>query len=165
MPSFEAQKDMEELKKILDKGKLLSVEIKQYRKKRSLDANSLLWVLCQKLAEVLHTTKEEVYKKAIRDVGQFEIVPIRNDAVDAWIRRWGSKGIGWFAEVLVESKIPGYKNVITYFGSSSYDTREISILIDEIVGWCQQMDIESATEDELQRLKDTWGSSDEQGES
>ena len=39
---------LEELKE--DK---LSVEIKKYRKKRSLDANSYCWVLCDKIAKEL----------------------------------------------------------------------------------------------------------------
>ena len=43
-------------------------EIKPYKKKRSLNANSYCWVLLQKLADKLHTTKEELYKKLENEV-------------------------------------------------------------------------------------------------
>ena len=79
------------LKEITEKDKLLQVKIKQYRQKRSLDANAYCWILAQKIAEVIGNTKEFVYKRAIRQVGQFEIVPIKDDAVERWIKNWESK--------------------------------------------------------------------------
>lgn len=148
---------VQELKNIVANGKVLDVEIKQHRNKRSLDANAYLWVLCQKIAESIHTTKEEVYKKAIHDVGQFEIVPIKDEAVERWIEVWNSKGLGWFAEVMEDSKMPGYKKVISYYGSSVYDTREMSVLIDEIVSQCRELGIETMTSEELESLKQQWG--------
>jgi len=141
----------------VEKGKQLSVEVKQYRQKRSLDANSYLWVLCQKIAEVIRSTKELVYQKTIREVGQFEILPIREDAVETFIDRWSSKGLGWFAEVLDDSKLPGYKKIIAYYGSSVYDTREMSILIDEIVSQAKELNIETLPPDEVESLKALWG--------
>jgi len=149
--------DISELKEVVAKGKELAVEIKQYRQRRSLDANSFCWVMCQKLAEVLRSTKEEIYRKAIRQVGQFEIVPIRDDAVERWIELWGSKGLGWFAEVMSDSKLPNYTNIISYYGSSVYDSREMTILLDEIVTWCMEMDIETLPKHEIDLLKSEWG--------
>lgn len=148
--------DIGELKQIVDNGKLLTVEITQQRKKRSLDSNSYLWVLCQKIAETLHTTKEQVYQKFIRDVGQFEIVPIKNEAVERWIEVWNSKGLGWFAEVMEDSKLKGYKKVISYYGSSCYDSREMSVLLDEVVSTCKELNIETLPPDELKALKESW---------
>lgn len=154
--STDQKPDISELKQVIAKGKLLAVDIKQYRAKRSLDANAYCFVLCQKIAEVLRTTKEEVYKKAIREVGQFEIIPIRNDAVNSWIERWSHKGLGWFAEVLEDSKLEGYKKVISYFGSSVYDSREMAILIDFIINECKELEIETLPPAEIQRLKAGW---------
>lgn len=151
------QSEFEELKAIVAQGKELIAEIKQYRHKRSLDANAYCFVLCQKIAEVIHSTKELVYKKAIREVGQFEIVPIRDDAVTRWIECWDSKGLGWFAEVLEDSKLQGYKKVISYYGSSVYDSREMAVLIDEIVSQCKELGIETMTPSELNNLKNEWG--------
>lgn len=150
---LQLQQKIAELKQVIAKGKELSVEVKQYRHKRSLDSNAYLWVLCQKMAEVIRATKEEVYKKAIREVGQFEIVPIKNEAVERWIEIWNSKGLGWFAEVMDDSKLPGYKKVISYYGSSVYDQREMSVLVDNIVQEAKELGIETMTPDELARIK------------
>ena len=151
------RQEVADLQAVVERGKQLSVEVKQYRQKRSLDANSFCWVVCQKIAEVIRSTKEEVYRREIRDVGQCEIVPIRDDAVDTWIERWGGRGIGWFAEVMDDSKLEGYKKVISYYGSSVYDTREMSILIDEIVSQAKELNIETLPPDEVESLKALWG--------
>jgi len=152
----EALKQVKELQEIVDNGKQLDVEIQQHRKKRSMDANAYCWVLCQKIAEVIGSTKEEVYQKAVREVGQFEILPIREEAVETWIERWGSRGLGWFAEVMDDSKLDGYKRVISYYGSSVYDTREMSILIDALVQEARELGIETMPAEELQSLINEW---------
>ncbi len=156
-PRREAQEAVTEFKQILARGKLLAVEIKQQRAGRSLDANAYCFVLCQKIAEALHTTKDGVYKRAIRDVGQFEIVPIRDDAVETWIERWDTKGLGWFAEVLEDSKLGGYKKVISYYGSSVYSTKEMSVLIDYIVSECKELGIDVISDSDKDLLIQEWG--------
>ena len=52
----------------------LNIEMKKYRQKRSLDANSYCWVLCDKIAKSMQggISKEDVYKDAISYVGTFE---------------------------------------------------------------------------------------------
>jgi hypothetical protein len=151
-----AKHDIADLKAILANKKLLEIDIHQQKKKRSLDANALLWVLCQKIAEVIHTTKESVYQKFIKEVGQFEIVPIKAEAVERWIEVWNSKGLGWFAEVMEDSKLPGYKKVISYYGSSCYDQREMSVLLDEVVSQCKELNIEVLPPAEIEALKESW---------
>ena len=155
--------DISDLKAVIANGKMLEVEIHQQKKKRSLDSNSYCWVLCQKIAEAIHSTKELVYKKVIRDVGQFEIVPIKAEAVERWIEVWNGKGLGWFAEVMEDSKLPGYKKVISYYGSSVYDTREMSVLLDEIVSQCKELGIETMTPAQLQELKSSWNNETRKG--
>jgi len=145
------------LKEIVINGKELTVDIKQYRKKRSLDANAYCFVLCQKIAEVIKNTKEYVYKQAIKQVGQFEIVPIRNDAVERWMVAWNSKGLGWQSEILEDSKLEGYKKTINYYGSSVYDTKEMSLLLEEIVGQAKELGIETISQAEKVALLNRWG--------
>ena len=145
------------LKEIVEKGKLLNVDIKQFRKKRSLDANSYCFVLCQKIAEAIGNTKEYVYKQAIKTVGQFEIVPIRDDAVERWMEAWKSKGLGWQSEILQDSTLEGYKKTINYYVSSVYDAREMSLLLEEIVGQAKELGIDTMTETEKQALLASWG--------
>lgn len=52
---------------ILDKqNRIYDCEIKEHREKRSLDANAYCWVLLDKLADAIHSTKEEIYLQKVR---------------------------------------------------------------------------------------------------
>ena len=137
-------------------GKKLAVEIKPERQRRSIDSNAYLWILCQKIAEVIGSTKDLVYRKLITDVGQFEVVPIRNDAVESFTRKWNGRGLGWHSEVESESKLNGYSRVICYFGSSVYDTKEMATLIDEAVSQARELGIETLPPDEIESMKSLW---------
>ena len=68
------------------KDSKLSIEIKKYRKKRSLDANAYCWVLCDKIAKTIGATKEEVYKDAVSNVGTFEPMIVEERAFENFKR-------------------------------------------------------------------------------
>lgn len=126
-------------------------------KGRSLDANAYMWVICDKIAKKIgHTTKVDVYQKAIRDVGLFEDVPIKNEEVESKIALWNSIGDGWLAESQRDSKLNGYTVVRRYFGSSIYDNFNMRHLIDYIVDEAIELKIEVKTPNELERLKALW---------
>jgi hypothetical protein len=151
----EAMAMVAEGREILAKGEL-EVELKKKTKRRSLDSNAYCWNLCQKIAEVIRSTKEEVYKKAIREVGQFETLAVQENAAEQFIKVWNSRGLGWHAEEM-DSKIAGCKKIIAYYGSSCYDTKAMSVLIDYIVEEAKELDIETMTPQELALLKQEWG--------
>jgi AraC-like DNA-binding protein len=139
-------------------NKLYVADIKEYREKRSRDANSYFWVLIGKLAAVLHASTTDLYREYIREIGDnFQIVPIRSDAAEQWIKNWKLHGKGWVCEELCESKLEGYKNIICYYGSSTYDTLQMSRLIELLVQDCKEQGIETMTPDELSRLTNAWG--------
>jgi len=139
------------------KDRIYTAVLKEYRQKRSLDANAYCWVLIGKLADALHITATEVYQNAIKEIGNnFEIFPIRDDAVDRWVHIWQSKGKGWVCDLLGASKLTGYTNVVNYYGSSVYDTKQMSALIDCVIHECELQGIETATPEELERLKGEW---------
>lgn len=77
----------------------LNVELKKYRKKRSLDANSYCWVLCDLIAKELSkqstTTKEEVYRDAISQIGTFESMIVEEKAFGNFKRIWEKQGLGF----------------------------------------------------------------------
>lgn len=154
--SQETLQKIAELKEIVEKGKELKVEIKQYRHRRSLDANAYCFVLCQKIAEVIGNTKEYVYKQAIKQVGQFEIVPIKDEAVERWIEAWESKGLGWQSEIMRDSTIEGYTTTINYYGSSVYDTKEMYLLLEEIVVQAKELGIDTISDTEKKTLLEMW---------
>jgi len=131
----------------------LDITIKPYKKKRTVTSNAYLWVLCDKLASKIQSTKENVYRLAIKQVGTFEIVPVKNEAVTTWSKNWESKGEGWVCEELRESKLQGYTTMTCYYGSSTYDTLEFKRLVDYIVEECKEQGIETMTPDEIMRLR------------
>lgn len=148
----EALEQVDEIKD-LDK---LKIEAKKYRKQRSLDANAYCWVLIGKLAEKLNIKNIDVYKKAIREVGVYEVIPIKNEAVERYIEVWQDNGLGWVCEKF-PSKLEGFTNVKAYYGSSVYDTKEMSRLIDNIVTECKEQGIETMSQNELDSLVKEWG--------
>ena len=139
-----------------DKEKL-SIEIKPYRERRSLDANAYFWVLCDKLAEKLRKSKTEVYRELIRDIGGVsETVCVVNSAVERFCANWQAKGLGWQTET-AESKIEGCTNVTVYFGSSTFDRDQMARLLDLTIQECREQGIPTETPEEIARLKSLWG--------
>ena len=93
-------------------------EIREAPKKRSLNSNSYAWLLIDKLAEKLHSTKEEVYKVAVSRVGVFEEIKVNSaEAGKRFKRIWHQNGLGWLTKTIDET------TVLAYYGSSTYDTQ------------------------------------------
>lgn len=139
------------------KDKVLSIEIKPYRKKRSLNANAYAWVLMDKIAESQGITKEEVYLNHIKEVGVFRVATISEDAVDTLMKGWSMNGVGWVAEKLGSSDVKGFVDVTLYYGSSVYNTKQMTRLIDNIVQDCNALGIETKTPDEIANMLSLWG--------
>ena len=134
------------------KNKDVEVGIKQWREKRSLDANGYLWVLIDKIAEVMHMDKAEVYRNSIRAIGGVsQVVCAQNFTVDALRQGWEMKGMGFQTETM-PSKLKGCTNVILYYGSSMFDTHQMSLLIDHVVQDAKALGIETMTPRELEKL-------------
>ena len=64
--------------------------------------------------------------------------------------------LGWLTDAF-PSKLPGCTNVILYYGSSCYDTKQMSRLIDLVVEDCKEQGIDTATPAEIALLKEEWG--------
>lgn len=135
----------------------LSIEIKPYRNRRSLDANAYCWKLINELAERLNKSPKEIYRAAIRDIGgNSEVVCVKDAAVKKLRQGWSKNGMGWQTETF-PSKIDGCTNVILYYGSSEYDTKQMSQLIDNIVQECKEQGIQTETPNRIAELKSLWG--------
>lgn len=132
-------------------------ELKRVRKKRSLNANAYCWALASQIAEAVGITKEDVYRRNIRDVGEYTPLPVKADAVDEFQRIWKGHGVGWFADVIDDSKIKGYKLLFAYHGSSTYDTAQMSRLIDSLIQDAKAVGIETLSDREKSLLLEEWG--------
>lgn len=124
----------------------LSIEIKPFKKHRSLDANAYAWVLINKIAGVLHTSKDEVYIEMLKRYGQHEIISVREDVdISPFVK---------YYEKIGETDLNG-KHFIHYrvfVGSSAYDSKEMSDFIDGIISEAKEMNIETETPEEIARI-------------
>lgn len=131
-------------------------DIRKHREKRSLDANAYCWVLMDKLAAKLGRTKIEIYQEAIRNIGGVsETICVKERAVDKLREGWRAHGVGWISDVY-PSKLPGCKNVVLYYGSSTYDSKQMHDLIDCIVQDCKAVGIETMTPAEIEAIEKQW---------
>ena len=130
----------------------VDLEVKQHRNRRSIDANGYAWVLMDKIAAKMHIDKAEVYREAIKSIGGVsETVCVQDKAVERLRQGWEQNGIGWQTDTM-PSKLKGCTNVILYYGSSTYDTQQMSLLIDHIVQDAKALGIETMTPAELEAL-------------
>ena len=126
-------------------------EVKLYRKKRSNNANSYYWTLLGEIADALRTSKDELHEKYLEQYGQSFLVPVEVGTVP--------KGYFRHYRYVTTNQING-KDADWYKvmkGSSDFDSREMSILIDGVVQDAKDLDIEVLPEEEIERLKEMWG--------
>lgn len=138
----------------------VNVDIKKRGKQRSLTANNFCWALCSDIGKAMKPplAKEDVYRMAIKAVGVYTPYPLKEDKVEEVKQRWSHNGEGWFIEVVDNSKLKGYKLIHMYYGTSTYTSDEMAILIDWLVDQCEQMDISIPIgKAEQERLIAQWG--------
>ena len=139
------------------KPKKYTCTIKEFQRKRSLDANAYMWVMVGKIAAAVLATPEEVYRDILKDIGDnYEVFAVRNEFADKFPDIWAADHIGWMAENIGPCNEPGYTNFRCYYGSSVYDTKQMSRLIDHVIQECKELGIETLSEMELSRLKEEW---------
>ena len=137
-------------------NKKYEVTIKEFRQRRSLDANAYCWVLLDKLAEAFREPKEKIYRSYIKEIGgNCEVVCVLNSAVDRLRKGWERNGLGWVTDT-EKSKIEGCTNVVLYYGSSAYDTHQMSRLIEMIIQDCKGCGIETLPPERLAGMLEEW---------
>jgi len=140
----------------LREGKTYDVEIKEHRERRSLDSNAYAWVLIGKLSEAVNLPPDEIYRHYIRDIGgNYDVVCVRSEAAETFRKAWEANGIGWQTDVM-PSKIAGCTNVRCFYGSSTYDAKQMSRLIDLVVQDAKSVGIETKTPQELEEMMAGW---------
>lgn len=134
----------------------IDLKIDKHREKRSLNANNYAWKLLTEIANKLRTSKEEMYLLMLKRYGQSEIISV--------LSHIPLQGLIKYYEEYGESKLNGkdFKHYKVFKGSSEFDTREMSIFIDGIVGEAKELGIETKTPNEIAQLKSLWGSYEKQ---
>lgn len=139
----------------------LDVEIKKYRKKRSLDANAYYWLLLGKIGRITGDNKNRLHNIMLDRYGELDtmqdgsLIPfcIRDDInyldfpyphlkpTQKTLSK-GNKLYRWYYQIK---------------GSSEYNTVEMSRLIDGVVNECKEMGIETLQPEELERMMAEYG--------
>lgn len=130
----------------------LSINLKKWRAKRSLDANGLLWHCLSEIANALKTDKWEIYLMMLKRYGKFTYICVKPNMVDAMKMQWRE------CETVGEIDINGTKAIqmLCYFGSSTYDTKEFSILLDGVISEMKEMGLPVPTSKEMQMALEQW---------
>lgn len=137
----------------------LSIEIKKYRKSRSLNANKYFWKLLQEVCDFKDIETIEEYKRRVKELGIFRQFKIMTQDVKTFEKVWTDRGIAWFCEIADTDYIGDteFKIINAYYGSSSYNTKQMSRLIDNLVQDCKAVGIETKSPAELESLLRSWG--------
>lgn len=153
--TFESEQDISSLPELL-KDKEVDITVAVHREKRGLDANSYFWVLCDKLSQKIGIPPSEIYSQYIKDVGgNYLYGCYENKDVDKLVNVWEGRGLGWVCEV-TDSKLKGCSNIKAYYGSSSYNTEQMSRLINLVVNDCNSNGIVTESNARIRSLIESW---------
>lgn len=125
-------------------------ELKEYKEKRSKNANAYLWELLGKLQDKLIIPKEDLYKNYIREIGAFDTLAIKNEAVETFIKEWNARGLGYQVEIITSNE--WVTELAIYYGSSAYNTKQMSNLIELVVEDCEEQGIETKSANEIKSM-------------
>ena len=147
----EGEAALAELERLQNVEKL-SIDVKQYRKKRSLDANGLLWACLGEMAVATRADKWDIYLMMLKRYGKYTYVCIKPEALEDLKHQWRE------TEVVGELTINGKKavQVLCYFGSSMYNTKEFSVLLDGVVSEMQDLGLQPPPSEDMKRALEMW---------
>lgn len=151
--TFEANEDVSgQIDGIKDFEKL-AITAGKFRNKRSLDANAYAWVLLQKIAEATNSDKWEIYLQCLQRYSRsFTHVIVKEAAVDRMKQLY--RTCVDLGKVTVNGQTGQQLQV--YYGSSTFNSKEMSVFIDGIVSECKELGIETLPPDEMARIKELW---------
>lgn len=140
--SFEVQAEPEALEKYMDID--LDINFSRHRNRRSIDANAFLWACLGEIARAISSDTWSIYLYMLERYGKFTHILVKPEAVEQVRQVWR------------ETKIVGEKDgmiqMLCFFGSSTYNTKEFSQLLDGVVSEMKEMHLETPPDEEMKRL-------------
>lgn len=134
----------------------LAIKAVKFRKRRSLDANRMLWACLGEIAAELKIDAWDVYLKMLKRYGKFTYIAVKENAVEAVKAQWRE------TEVIGETTVNGKKAIqmLCYFGSSTYDSREFSNLLEGTISEMRHIGLQPPLSEEvkaaLERYEKEW---------
>lgn len=150
--SKDQERNMEPLNELLNDEKLKACKIDHKKKRRSLNANAYAWAIITQIADVLRSSKEEIYLQMLKRYGPSSVVSIVEDAAE--IFKKSVKYCEEFGQSVLNDK--NFVHIKVFMGSSEFDTKQMSIFIDGIVNEATELKIPTMTPSEIEKLKNSW---------
>ena len=133
----------------VDQNKLY--ELKEYKEKRSLDANAYYWVLVNKIAESINQSKQFVHLNMLKQYSEIYSVLMPAEKELGGLIKYYEE------ESTIRKNGKMFKSYKAYLPSSEMNTKQMSVLIDGVVFEAKQMGIETMTPNQIEELKTNWG--------
>ena len=146
------------LEKFRNEDKVVLADIDTYRNRRGRDANACLWWCLGKIAKALTADTWEVYLKMLRRYGVYTTVTTSVDALEALQTKWRESDI--VGSRVINNRL--YVDVNLYFGSSTYNTKEFSELLNGVISEMNEMGLETPLPEEVRDSLERWGKSEKQ---
>ena len=127
------------------KDSKLTIEVNKYREKRSLDANALLWACLGEIANAMQADKWDIYLMMLKRYGKYTYICVKPGMVEAMKAQWRE------LEVVGNIDINGTEAVqlLCYFGSSTYNSKEFSVLLEGVISEMKEMGLPTPTSKEM----------------
>ena len=127
-------------------------ELKKHYEKRSLNANALFWKGCGLIAEAVQRDNWSIYLDLLRNYGEFTYIVVKPQAVEKFKNTYRlCEEIG---EVTINGKIG--VQLLCFYGSSTYNKKQMSRLIDGMLQELRALDIDFVPLDDITRAIDEW---------
>lgn len=136
----------------------LDIDLKKHREKRSNKANNYFWEMLTQICELKDLNPLDDYKRRVKELGIFKITRIEAKDFKTLKKTWENWGEAWFCELADREFIGDREFYIThlYYGSSSFNTKQMSRLIDGVVQDCMQFGIETKPQAEIEAMLKEW---------
>lgn len=125
-------------------------EVREYKGKRSLNANAYYWTLVNKIAEALNQTKDFVHICMLKQYGETYSVLLPSEKEIAGLIKY------YELESTIKRGEQLFNSYKAYLPSSEMNTKQMSVLIDGVVQEAREMGIETLSPNELEKLKSSW---------
>lgn len=131
----------------------LKIDVREFRKARSINANNYSWHLQDEIAKKIGSSIDEVHLQMVMEYGVVETYSIIKEAVESACRMFD------YYKVLGESEANGktFVHIRAGIGTHLYDTKEMARFIDGVVYEAEQLGIQTETPEKIAEMKSLWG--------
>jgi len=126
----------------IEVGKDYVIDIREVRHPRTLQQNKFMWALIHRIAdhEDMNQTEIEIYASALEEANAKYVYLLGTKEAENELRK------NFRAVKVVRPTLENGKEFIVYkcfIGSSKLNTKEMKKLLDIIISWAEELDIET----------------------